>query len=64
MNIGKENEIIEFKKTTAEIKEGLQSISAILNKHQKGYLYFGVRDNGDVIGQDIGFIYEKVNIFS
>ena len=54
MNIGKENEIIEFKKTTAEIKEGLQSISAILNKHQKGYLYFGVRDNGDVIGQDIG----------
>ena len=33
MNIGKENEIIEFKKTTAEVKEGLQSISAILNKH-------------------------------
>lgn len=31
MNIGKENENIEFKKTTAEIKEGLQSISSIFN---------------------------------
>lgn len=46
MNIGKENEAIEFKKTTAEIKEALQSISAILNKHQKGFIYFGVKDNG------------------
>jgi len=31
MNIVKENEIIEFKKATAEVKEGLQSISAMLN---------------------------------
>lgn len=54
MNIGKENESIEFKKTTAEIKESLQSISAILNKHQNGFLYFGVKDNGDVVGQEIG----------
>ena len=54
VNIGKENETIEFKKTTAEIREGLQSISAILNKHKKGFIYFGVKDNGDVIGQEIG----------
>lgn len=54
MNIGKENENIEFKKSTSELKEGLQSISAILNKYQKGYLYFGVQNNGDVIGQTIG----------
>lgn len=54
MNIGKENETIEFKKSTSEIKEALQSISAILNKHQKGFLYFGVKDNGDVVGQEIG----------
>lgn len=54
MNIGKETEFIEFKKSTSETKEGLISIASILNKHKKGNLYFGVKDNGDVIGQDIG----------
>ena len=54
MNIGKETETIEFKKTTSETKEGIISISSILNKHGKGTLYFGVKDNGDVVGQDIG----------
>ena len=54
MNIGKETETIEFKKSTSELKEAIISIASILNKHQKGILYFGVKDNGDVIGQDIG----------
>ena len=54
MNIGKENEEIEFKKSTSETKEGIQSICAILNKKQKGCLYFGVKDNGEVLGQQIG----------
>ena len=54
MNIGKESETIEFKKTTSELKEGIISIASILNKHGKGTLYFGVKDNGDVIGQQIG----------
>lgn len=54
MNIGKESEFIEFKKSTSETKEGIISIAGILNKHKKGTLYFGVKDNGDVIGQDIG----------
>ena len=54
MNIGKENETIEFKKSTSELKEGLHSIAAILNKHQKGFLYFGVNNDGEVIGQEIG----------
>lgn len=54
MNIGKENERIEFKKSTSLIKEGIISISSILNKHGSGTLYFGVKDNGDVIGQEIG----------
>lgn len=35
MNIGKENEYIEFNKSTSLIKEGLQSVSAILNKNGK-----------------------------
>lgn len=54
VNIGKETELIGFKKSTSETKEGVISISSILNKHGKGVVYFGVKDNGDVIGQDIG----------
>ena len=54
MNIGRENEQIEFKKTTSETKEGIISIASILNKHGKGVLYFGVKDNGDILGQEIG----------
>ena len=54
MNIGRENESIEFKKSTSELKLGVVSISAILNKHGKGTLYFGVKDNGEVCGMQIG----------
>lgn len=54
MNIGFESENIEFKKTTGEIKEALNSIVAMLNKSGYGTVYFGVEDNGSVIGQDIG----------
>ncbi len=52
-NIGEENEQTEFKKSTGELKEGVISIASILNKHGSGELYFGVKNNGDVIGQDI-----------
>ena len=53
MNLGKESEMLEFKKTTGELKEAMVSISAILNKHGVGTLYFGVKPNGDVTGQDV-----------
>ncbi len=52
-NLGPETEQIEYKKTTSELKEGVISIAAILNKHGKGTLYFGVKNNGDVIGQEV-----------
>lgn len=52
--IRKESETIEFKKSTAELKSGVVSIAAILNKHGKGMLYFGIKDDGTVVGQDIG----------
>ncbi len=48
-----ENEVIEFKKTTGELKEGIISIVSILNKHQGGKIYFGIKDNGEIIGQDV-----------
>ena len=54
MNIGAETEIREFKKTTGETKEGIISLASMLNKNGYGTLYFGVKDNGDVIGQQIG----------
>lgn len=53
MNIGKETEQIEFKKSTSEKKEAMDDVCAILNKHCGGILYFGVKNNGDVVGQQI-----------
>ena len=54
MNIGYETETIEFKKSTGELKEGIISLSSMLNKHSSGTLYFGIKNSGDVIGQKIG----------
>ena len=53
VNIGKETERIEFKKSTAELRGGVISIAAILNKHGSGDLYFDVKNDGDVVGQTI-----------
>ncbi len=50
----KETETVELKTSTSELKEAVISIAAILNKHGKGKLYFGVNDHGLVIGQSIG----------
>jgi ATP-dependent DNA helicase RecG len=49
-----ETETVELKQSTSELKEGAISISAILNKHHKGVLYFGIHPSGKVLGQDIG----------
>jgi predicted HTH transcriptional regulator len=54
MNIGKENESVEFKKSTSELKQGIISLSSMLNKAGQGILYFGVANNGDIVGQEIG----------
>ena len=53
MNLGKETETLEFKKTTSELQDAMDDICAILNKHGHGTLYFGVKSNGDVCGQTI-----------
>jgi ATP-dependent DNA helicase RecG len=50
----KESETLELKKSTSELKEAVISIASILNKHRKGKLYFGIKNNGTVIGQQIG----------
>jgi ATP-dependent DNA helicase RecG len=53
MKLGRENEKLEFKRTTAELSEALISMAAILNKHGGGELYFGVRNDGTPLGMDI-----------
>jgi len=50
----KESETIELKRSTSELKEAIISIVAILNKHQSGELYFGVKDDGTILGQEPG----------
>ena len=49
----RESETVELKKSLAELKEGLVSIAAILNKHGAGQLWFGVAPNGKAAGLDV-----------
>lgn len=53
MNLGAESEQVEFKRSTGEHREAMESIASILNKHGSGVLYFGVRNDGEVMGQDV-----------
>ena len=48
-----ESETVELKKSTSELKEAVISIVAMLNKHQRGEIWFGVRNVGTVVGQQV-----------
>jgi len=48
-----ESETVELKKSTSELKEAVISIVAMLNKHQRGEIWFGVRNVGTVAGQQV-----------
>lgn len=48
-----ESEAIEFKKSLAELSEGLISITAILNKHGGGELWFGRKNDGRPVGMEV-----------
>lgn len=54
MNLGKENEFQEFKESLGQLDKGLKSIAAMLNRHSRATVYFGVMDNGDVCGLSVG----------
>jgi len=45
-----ESESVEFKKSTASMKEAIETLCAFAN-HKGGFLFFGVDDSGKVIGQ-------------
>jgi ATP-dependent DNA helicase RecG len=48
-----ETETTEFKKSLAELKQGLISLAAMLNKHGQGELWFGIAPNRQAIGLEL-----------
>lgn len=52
--IQRETENIEFKKSTSELKEAVISLSSMLNKSGHGIVFFGVKNDGTVCGQEVG----------
>jgi ATP-dependent DNA helicase RecG len=48
-----ESETIEFKKSLAELGEGLNSLASILNKHGAGELWFGIKNDGSPSGMEV-----------
>ena len=51
---GKETEFLDNKESLGQLDKGLKSLTAMLNRHNSGIVYFGTKDNGDVIGMTIG----------
>jgi len=47
----KESETLELKRSTSELKPAVVSIVSILNKHGFGEVYFGIKDDGTVVGR-------------
>lgn len=45
-----EEEKQEFKTSLSELDKGLLSLTAMLNKHGEGAVYFGVNNSGEVVG--------------
>lgn len=50
---GGESEHIEFKRTTGELKAGMQTVCAMLNGLLPGWVLFGVGNQGQIGGQDV-----------
>jgi len=45
-----EDEFYEFKTSLAELDKGIEAVAAMLNKHGKADVYFGVSNDGEAIG--------------
>lgn len=54
MNLGIETEYIEFKTSTSQLPRAIETLAAMLNKHGKGEVCFGVLDDGEVCGLNLG----------
>ena len=49
-----ETESVEYKESTTELEDGILALTAMLNKNGYGKVIFGAKDNGSVVGQDVG----------
>lgn len=54
MNIGEESEYQEHKESLSQLDKGIKSMTSMLNKHYRAIVNFGVEDNGDVKGLQLG----------
>ena len=45
-----EDEFYEFKTSLAELDKGIEAVTAMLNKHSKADVYYGVANDGEAIG--------------
>jgi ATP-dependent DNA helicase RecG len=48
-----ESEVLEFKNSTGSIHSGMQMVCAFLNSDHGGTVIFGVKDNGQLLGQEV-----------
>jgi ATP-dependent DNA helicase RecG len=47
-----ESQTVEFKKSTASLRDAIETLCAFANQHG-GYVIFGVDDHGTVVGQHV-----------
>ncbi len=47
--IKRENEKVEFKRSTGEASDAMKSVSGMLNKYGYGTIYFGVKNDGTLV---------------
>ena len=48
-----ESDQLEFKRSTGQLKEGMQSVCAMLNGALPGWVLSGVADDGAIVGQEV-----------
>ncbi|AMH95246.1 ATP-dependent DNA helicase [methanogenic archaeon ISO4-H5] len=49
-----ETECVEYKESTTELEDAVLALSAMLNKNGYGKVIFGAKNDGTLVGQDIG----------
>ncbi len=54
MNLGTESEYQEHKESLSQLDKGIKSMTSMLNKHYHAIVNFGVDDNGNVKGIQLG----------
>ena len=45
-----ETEYVEFKSSLSQLDRGIETIAAMLNKHERADIYYGVSDDGKIVG--------------